>query len=556
MVYNMEYTFLTLWLNENRANLIGCSVRDVFYNDSNYILDLTSTQFVVSINGQNPLCFMAEDITFIENNSSPLALLLKQHLTKSVVKTVEIRENDKVLILTFEKESFYGETSTYKLIIELIPRYENLILTRVEKEKNIILDCHRRIHVSDSKFRQLYPGIPYNFPPAVEKPYIFSVSRSQFESLFPGILPDSWKEFVTNFSNSPKFLKDIFKPGMKTNEMWEFISIVRTTCEQWSDKNYVFYNAKKKRLNLFNVADCLEIKTVNDAFAYMYEHEIVQNRFKQIKGTTISSLTHQKKKLLQTLTRQRKDLDELKDAEHWQKMGELLKINLHKIEHGMTEIVVTDYFIDGNPEIVIPIKTNWTPQQNMAHYFKKYKKTRSGKEKLIKNIATHKKRLEKLEKQIAEINECKGIEIFEHMVKIQKSSSGPRKNATPFRKFTLSVESRQWDIFVGRSGKENDELTLHFAKPNDWFFHTRIYHGSHIIVKNPTKLEHLPEQLRVVAAGIAAYYSKAKHSTKVPVDFTLVRYVTKPRKSAPGFVVYKNHKTVFVDPINPRTLQL
>jgi len=338
--------------------------------------------------------------------------------------------------------------------------------------------------------------------------------------------------------------------------MWEFISIVRTTCEQWSDKNYVFYNAKKNALTFSMWTDCLEIKTVNDAFAYMYEHEIVQNRFKQIKGTTISSLTHQKKKLLQTLTRQRKDLDELKDAEHWQKMGELLKINLHKIEHGMTEIVVTDYFIDGNPEIVIPIKTNWTPQQNMAHYFKKYKKTRSGKEKLIKNIATHKKRLEKLEKQIAEINECKGIEIFEHMVKIQKSSSGPRKNATPFRKFTLSVESRQWDIFVGRSGKENDELTLHFAKPNDWFFHTRIYHGSHIIVKNPTKLEHLPEQLREVAAGIAAYYSKAKHSTKVPVDFTLVRYVTKPRKSAPGFVVYKNNKTVFVDPIDPRTLQL
>lgn len=127
---------------------------------------------------------------------------------------------------------------------------------------------------------------------------------------------------------------------------------------------------------------------------------------------------------------------------------------------------------------------------------------------------------------------------------------------TPFRKFSLSIEGRQWDIFVGRSSKKNDELTLHFAKPNDWFFHTRIYHGSHIIVKNPTKLEHLPEQLKEVAAGIAAYYSKAKHSTKVPVDYTLVRYVTKPRKSAPGLVVYKIHKTVFVDPIDPRTLKL
>lgn len=263
-----------------------------------------------------------------------------------------------------------------------------------------------------------------------------------------------------------------------------------------------------------------------------------------------------KKKLLRTLTQQKKDLEELKDAEYWQKMGELLKINLHKIKSRMKEIVVTDYFEDGNPEILIPLKTDWTPQQNMAHYFKKYKKTQSGKEKLIKNIASNEKKLEKLEKQIAEINACESAKALEPMLKEKETGSGKQKKAAPFRKFTCFVEGRQWDIYVGRSGKENDELTLHFAKPNDWFFHTRIYHGSHIIIKNPTKLEHLPERLREVAAGIAAYYSKAKHSTKVPVDFTLVRHVTKPRKSAPGFVVYKIHKTVFVDPIDPRTLQL
>jgi len=336
--------------------------------------------------------------------------------------------------------------------------------------------------------------------------------------------------------------------------MWEFISIIRTFCEKWSDKNSVFYNSRKKYLNLFNRDDCLEMKTVNDAFAYMYEHEIVQDRFIQIKENALRSHAPKKKKLLRTLIQQRKDLDELKDAEHWQKMGELLKISLHKIKQGMTKVAVSDYFAEGNPEIEISLKTDWTPQQNMAHYFKKYKKTRTGKEKLIKNIAIHEKKLEELEKHIAEIEECQSIETLEHMLKDQKSISKSRKNTTPFRKFTLSVEGRQWEIFVGRSSKENDELTLHFAKPNDWFFHTRIYHGSHIIVKNPTKLDHLSEQLRGVAAGIAAYYSKAKHSTKVPVDYTLVRYVTKPRKSAPGLVVYKIHKTVFVDPIDPRTL--
>ncbi len=552
----MEYTFLTLWLKQNKNHLIGRTVREVNCHNSTYIFDLSSSHFVISINGQNPLCFMSENLKLNENTDNPLSLILKQHLAKSVINDASIRDNDRVLILTFEKESFYGETSTYKLFIELMPRYENLILTRVEKKSDVILDCHRRIHVSDSRFRQLYPGISYNFPPAVEKPYIFSVNRAQFEDLFPEIVPDSWKEFVTHFSNAPKFLKDFFKPGMKTEEMWEFLNIIRTTCDKWSDKNSVFYNAKKKHLNLFQVANCLEMKTVNDALAYVYEHEITQNRFIQIKENAIRSHAPKKKKLLRTLTQQRKDLDELKNAEHWHKMGELLKTNLHKIKFGMNAIAVTDYYDEENPEIVIPLKTDCTPQQNMAHYFKKYKKTRSGKEKLIKNIAIHEKKLEELEKQIAEIEECQSIEILEHMLKDQKSISKTRKNMTPFRKFSLSIEGRQWDIFVGRSSKKNDELTLHFAKPNDWFFHTRIYHGSHIIVKNPTKLEHLPEQLKEVAAGIAAYYSKAKHSTKVPVDYTLVRYVTKPRKSAPGLVVYKIHKTVFVDPIDPRTLKL
>ena len=551
----MEYTFLTLWLKEKGRSLIGRSVREVYCHNSTYIIELSGMQFVISINGQNPLCFIAEGMKTGEGKGSPLALVLTQHLVKGTIKKVENLENDRVVILTFDKESFYGETSHYKLIIELMPRYENLILTRKEGENDIILDCHRRIHASDSAYRQLYPGIPYNFPPPVEKPYIFDVRREQFFELYPNTMPDSWREFISPFSNAPKFLKDMYKPGMATDEMWEFINIIRTTCEHWSDKNNVFYNMKKKYLSIFNADDCLEMKTVNDAFAYMYEHEIVQNRFQQIKERTLHSYMRKKKRLLRTLSQQKKDLDELKNAEHWQKMGELLKINLNKIKYGMKEIAVTDYYDEENPEIVIPLKTDCTPQQNMAHYFKKYKKTRSGKEKLIKNIAANEKRLEELETKIARVLVSEDAEYLENAVNTKSSSRKEQVKAPLFRRYSISVEGRQWDIFVGRSSKENDELTLHFAKPNDWFFHTRIYHGSHIIVKNPEKLSHLPMQLREVAAGIAAFYSKAKHSTKVPVDFTLVRYVTKPRKSAPGFVVYKNHKTVFVDPIDPRTLQ-
>ncbi len=116
----------------------------------------------------------------------------------------------------------------------------------------------------------------------------------------------------------------------------------------------------------------------------------------------------------------------------------------------------------------------------------------------------------------------------------------------------MQSAGKEWKIHSGRTRKENDELTTKFANSDDWFFHSRIYHGSHIIVRNPDKSENLPREVKIFAAKIAAYFSKAKHSTNVPVDFTKVKYVSKPRKSPPGFVTYKHQKTLFVKPLNPR----
>ncbi len=108
-----------------------------------------------------------------------------------------------------------------------------------------------------------------------------------------------------------------------------------------------------------------------------------------------------------------------------------------------------------------------------------------------------------------------------------------------------------WEIIIGRTSRENDLLTTRFAKPHDWWFHTRIFRGTHIILRNLDKKE-LPENLKIICSRLAAYFSKAKKSSNVPVDYTQIRFVRKPKGSPTGYVVYTNQKTLFVDPLSMR----
>jgi len=550
----MEYTFIELWLKEIYEILKDCTILKFEASKNSYILQLSNNQHLVFVlNTDNPFCFLEENIQCEAANDPPLMLLMKQHLVKGMITDVWLQENDRVIFFEVEKATFYNEIQKYTLIFECIPRYENLILTRKDSKGQVILDCHKRIHESDSSYRQLYPGNLYTHPPEIKKPYIFSVQGDTFLDHFGKTLPENWKDFVVPFSNTPKFMKDIFKPRMSADEMWELRSIVQNRIRKWSKNDTLYYHREKKYASLFQTEDTDKFQSVNDFFSFLYENEILGYRFNQLKRELLSETIRHLKKVKRTLAQQEKDLKSLENAKEWKKLGELLKINLHLVKDGMDSVQVTDYFSDDQRGIEIKLHSDISPQQNMEYYFKKYKKAVSGREKLEKNIQENKKKIIDLEARVESIESSNTIQELEGYRK-KREKSNKNEETTPFKRIPIEVAGKKWDICIGRSGKENDELTLHFAKPDDWFFHTRIYHGAHVIVRNPEKRESLPEKIIATAAGIAAYFSKAKHSTKVPVDFTQIRYVTKPRKSAPGFVIYKNNKTLFVDPINPRSL--
>ncbi|MEA3475622.1 MAG: NFACT family protein [Candidatus Cloacimonadota bacterium] len=574
----MDFLFLKLWVDETSKQIINSRFKNVFWDGEKYILEFNNSYLNISLFSGEPLCFFS-DKEINQKIETTFTNLISKHLYKSIIEKISIAKNDKIISIYFQKKDIDGEKIRYKLIIELINRYENMIFTRQdENEKWIILDSHKRIGFSESRFRQILPGLEYQPPPQVKKSYILELEKKEFYNLIGDRLPEEWEKFIQLFSNVPKFLKDEFISEMPAEDFWKIISqiknkvkalepdspesdkldnIFNNTCSgeqdsKMDDKHIIFYNSEEKYLSLIETENSQGFSTINDAFQFYYQEKCRKIIFTQLKNTILHNLQKQVNGIEKVIAKESVELHEMKKVEKWKKFGELLKVNFSKIKRGQKEIEVTDYFEENAPQIVIPLNEELSPKKNMEYYFKRYKKAKSGTVKLQAQIEVNKKKLQNILDKIAYVERC---ENFEELCQLQEEKRARKKKAFEkrlFRRFSVEAEGRKWEIFVGRSNRENDELTTKFAKLDDWFFHSRIYHGAHLIVRNPERLRDIPPKVKNFAAGIAAYFSKAKHSTKVPVDFTKIRYVSKPRKSPPGFVVYRKQKTLFVDPIDPR----
>ncbi|MBN1327000.1 MAG: DUF814 domain-containing protein [Candidatus Cloacimonetes bacterium] len=227
----------------------------------------------------------------------------------------------------------------------------------------------------------------------------------------------------------------------------------------------------------------------------------------------------------------------------WKQNAELLRSNFPGLRKGMSAIELDNYFVDGFPKVNIKLDPLLDPQKNIEYYVKKYRKAKNGKKIIGEQIEITKKQIEKLEIELDNILQTEpGIQPE------QPVKSGKIQQKREFRKIKIGSD---WEIMIGRNSSENDELVTKIGKPIDWWFHTRIYRGSHVLLKNYQKKEP-PEKLKIFCCRLAAYYSKAKKSVNIPVDYTQIRYIRKPRKSSPGQVTYFKHQTIFVNPLSFR----
>jgi len=554
----MDFLFLKLWYEEFSQKFSETGLNKIGLNGSMYHLNFLQGSLHVLLHSGDPIIFF-DDKSKQDMDENGFTRVCREHITKAELNDIKLAENDKILTLNFKKTDMFGQEKNYSLFLELINRYENLILLEKNSDSNdlMIIGAHKKVGIEDSKFRQILPGGKYKPPPQLKGPFILELSQQEFVKIVGNKLNCDWKEFIKNFSNMPKFLKKFYKAGAPASEFWHKVEKLKDKIISFRNNSQkVFYNYGSKRLSFFESDKYEEFSNMNDAFKFYYSYKIKQKQKHDLKENILNKMLQRKEALQNKIDLSKKRLEELKQAPKWKKYGELLKSNLHKIKKGQESVQVIDYYDEDQPKIKIPLNPRWNPQKNMRNYFKMFKKAKSGKGKLKKFIESSRKELEKIKKKIKKIKDSENYKYLKNKENMlfpeEQSGEGKQQKKQKFRRFTVAVGQKKWRIYVGRTSKENDELTIQFANSEDWFFHSRIYHGSHVVVKNDEKRDSLPKKIISFAASTAAHFSKAKHSKKVPVDYTKIKYVRKPRKSTPGFVVYDHQKTVFVEPHDPR----
>ena len=259
------------------------------------------------------------------------------------------------------------------------------------------------------------------------------------------------------------------------------------------------------------------------------------------------------KKLERRIEKLRVDVTRAADYEQYKKIGELLQINLATLKKGMTEVTLDDIYIGEGATAKVKLDPALSPSDNAEEYFKKHRKGREGLELLRRRLVISEEELKQLREMDAALDSDFDAASQQYEAELANllPKEGVRKDGAPrlpYREHTLSTGLT---IFIGRDGADNDRTTFEFARPYELWFHAQQCPGSHVVIKYPNKSFVPSKQEIEETAAIAAFHSKAKNDSFVPVVYTERRYVRKPRKAKPGLVTVEREKSVMVAPKKP-----
>lgn len=318
--------------------------------------------------------------------------------------------------------------------------------------------------------------------------------------------------------------------------------------DQKRDKIVEFSSIK---LNQYEDLTEINFDRVFQAIESYYISKDIKDRINQRASAMKKSLQIKLDRVNNKIKKQNQELLESEKADDYRVKGELLTSYIYMVQKGMEEVEL-DNFYDNNSKIRVSLNKNLTPSENAQKYFKKYNKMKNASEEISKQIKINLEESEYLENSLLAIENCDNDkdlkEIREELIRegYIKSYRMPKKDIKPNTPYLKYMSSGGNLIMVGKNNKQNDYLTLRLADNEDLWFHTKNIPGSHVVLKCAGK-KVLDEEI-LEAATLAAYYSKAKMSANVPVDYTIKKHVKKPSGAKPGMVIYETNKTAYVTP--------
>ncbi|HSP46493.1 MAG TPA: NFACT RNA binding domain-containing protein [Clostridiaceae bacterium] len=478
---------------------------------------------------------------------APLFLMvLRKYLQGARLLDIRQLDGDRVVNITFSGKDDMGYDQNYILSIEMMGRHSNIILIRERDMK--IVECIKHVSADRNSYRTLLPGSSYILPPP--SPKLDPMNYTDEELTSAGDPSNLDPEFFSRvFSGISRKTSERIHGHYKGEEPYAFIRNILLAL----GKSNSFYIMKKGDEYLdvlsypFEGGELIPFDSPSEALEVFVNEKDQRDRIRG-KSSDLQKLVQTNidrvKKKIHILEESIRDSE---DKDMYRLKGELLTANIYSLKEGMDRATLLNYYDDTLMDI--DLNPNKSISYNVQRYYSKYNKKKRAEEMAKSQKILALEELDYLtsilisltnsenQREIEDIRQELVVAGYLRFRKVPMSKEKPSK-PLHFR------SSEGIDIFVGKNNTQNDQLTLKFADKHDTWLHTKNIPGSHVIIK---ALKFSDETL-LEAANLAAYYSKASSSTKVPVDYTEVKNVKKPSGAKPGMVIYSTNKTLYVDP--------
>lgn len=467
-----------------------------------------------------------------------------------------------------------GNPAEYVLVAEVMGKHSNIILLNPQ---NRIVDAIRRVTEEVNRYRELLPGLQYIAPPATGKADPSVLTLADLTPPADEAETPAWRFVLDRVDGlGPLLAKEAAAragcaPDAPISQVpaKALLEAIHHLAEPTEFEPCLLYDPQG-RLKEFHVlplkhwegrreAGFASVSAGLEAFYGLREEA---DRFGALRGALAKLLKDEGGRVRRKLAAQRESLEKAENAEMYRLYGELITANLWQLTKGQTEAVVTNYYDPEGSQIAFPLDPALTPQENAQAYYRRYQKARSGLNAILDQIAKSEAELAYLEQVEVALDEAASLPDLEEIRRELAAEGYLSQHAGhPNRRSPKAAEAKEQkaappltvhssdglEIWIGRNNRQNDYLTLRLAAPTDLWFHTKNIPGSHVILRVPPGRE-VPDRAILEAAALAAYHSKARGSSNVPVDYTLRKYVRKPNGARPGMVIYEQQKTLYVTP--------
>ena len=574
-------------VDELHKKLLGGKIDKVYQPENDEVVlhirnNKENFKLVLSCSASNPRVYLASDYKKENPINAPMfCMLFRKYIQGGNIVNVSQVDFERIIKISVESFDELKEKTTKDIIIEIMGRHSNIILTHSSNNK--IIDSAKRIPPSVSRVRQILPGQTYVLPPKQDKlnPIneislntfvdtlssfdgpIFKAIYSKFlgissviakeicfranideNLLVSEISSDDISKIYREFHNLFKYIKDnIYNPCM----------VIDTSIDKVLDFSCI-------NLSLFSNLSIINDDSISKILENYYATKDIKDRIHQRSSDLRKSISIKLDRLYNKLNKQEKELIESENADIYKIKGELITSYIYMIEKGMESVEVANFYDPEYKNIKISLNTNFTPSENAQKYFKKYNKLKTAKKEITSQMEITKEEIDYLENIMLSIENCENLaelmDIREELGKVGyiRSKNNSKKETKLTTKPHEFVSSNGFKILVGKNNKQNDHLTLKVASNEDIWMHTKNIPGSHVIIK--TEGKEVPDETIFEGAMLAAFFSKSKMSSQVPVDYTKKKNVKKPNGAKPGMVIYDTNNTIYVTPTEELVVKL